>query len=1031
MQFTSVLSKLSGYGLVFSTLLAPAAPGRVSAEAPSAAEQGAATLGISGGLCVQIGGEESSFAVPLAETGRFLVQVLSATDEAVQEARSRLSEEGLYGPASVDRLDAQGRLPYTENLVNLLVVFDAPGTPVSLDEVQRVLCPGGVVLAAPGLFSAAGLEAAGLADVRTIQLERSWVAGKKPRPPGMDQWTHSRHSASGNPVSGDTLAAPPRRVRWVVGAEAEVPGIVTSMGRNFYGAAVARDSFNGLRLWSRDLVSPSASGTLVMKRLPRNTPPPVAAGRYLFAVSGDTLLALDSATGETIREYPEAGRPRLLLCHEETLIVADQSAVRAVDVETGRLLWRHEATEPQCVVAGDDYVGLIQGSSRRGQKTTLVALDMTSGESRWERDDVPWAKGVKGCVYHRNVLAYEVSSLNDDAPGNSLHLLSAADGKLLWEREFLPGMNHRRQARAMFVGDRLWILHGGKDAAKNRLPTQCSALDPRTGDVQVTHPAGLTHCFPPVATPRYLLGGEMDFTDLATGRIDANRITKAACGGDHGWVPANGLVYVTPKHCVCWPMLRGYVAMASQRPGVGAQDGNVDQLNFVVERGVDPPAADAFPAIPSVGHGNAPPNGQASWPCYRHDAWRSGSTTAQGPTELETIWSVDLGGWPDGPIADDWRQNPFVKGPITSPVVANGLAYVARPDQHEVVALDASSGQVRWRFRASGRVDTAPTIHGGLCLFGAKSGWVYCLRGDDGRLVWRLRAAPSDEQIVAYGQLESPWPVPGSLLVVDDTAYFAAGRQPFADGGVLVFAVQPSSGRIAWVKRLDSVPQKGFYECSALEFDNFDLLHREGGGVAMSRWVFDRATGEMSIEPGNAFAKLNTGGGAAMVPQGCWSYAPRHQRRIPSHTHRRPLVVFRDNRLWGCMQGMRSVYRRDFDLDAGKPFDAKWMTGWAASQLSREGKMPWRSHRLAEEAKWLVDLFPGEDNRQTIAAMVLANDRLLIAGSEGDLRVLSPEDGKVLASRELPPPLWDGMAVAHGRLFVSTADGKLLCLGEK
>ena len=146
-------------------------------------------------------------------------------------------------------------------------------------------------------------------------------------------------------------------------------------------------------------------------------------------------------------------------------------------------------------------------------------------------------------------------------------------------------------------------------------------------------------------------------------------------------------------------------------------------------------------------------------------------------------------------------------------------------------------GDVRWRFTANGRLDTPPAIHRGLCLFGSAAGWVYALRADTGEVVWRLRAAPTDQRIVAYGQVESPWPVPGAVLVMDDIAYFAAGRQPFADGGILVFAVNPLTGDRHWVQRIDSVPQKGFYENSGLEFDPFDILHAEGDGLAMSRWV--------------------------------------------------------------------------------------------------------------------------------------------------------------------------------------------------
>ena len=62
--------------------------------------------------------------------------------------------------------------------------------------------------------------------------------------------------------------------------------------------------------------------------------------------------------------------------------------------------------------------------------------------------------------------------------------------------------------------------------------------------------------------------------------------------------------------------------------------------------------------------------------------------------------------------------------------------------------------------------------------------------------------------------------------------------------------------------------------------------------------------------------------------------------------------------------------------------------------------------------------------------MLLAGDRLFVAGSNGDLRVLSSADGKPIAKQSLPAPLWDGMAVVQGRLYYCARDGQLLCLGK-
>src|SRR5204863_6566896 len=131
---------------------------------------------------------------------------------------------------------------------------------------------------------------------------------------------------------------------------------------------------------------------------------------------------------------------------------------------------------------------------------------------------------------------------------------------------------------------------------------------------------------------------------------------------------------------------------------------------------------------------------------------------------------------------------------LTPPVAAGGSVFVAAPDVHRVMALDAKTGKLIWTYTADGRLDGPPTIYQDLCLFGAHDGWVYALRASDGVLAWRPRVAPREGRIMAYGQLESPWPVVSSILVDGGLAYVAAGRHPTADGGVRVLALRPRTG---------------------------------------------------------------------------------------------------------------------------------------------------------------------------------------------------------------------------------------------
>ncbi|MDG1872477.1 MAG: PQQ-binding-like beta-propeller repeat protein [Mariniblastus sp.] len=998
----------------------------------------AKTSELHGGLVLQLGAGDMDAPTQLSLTGRYLIHVLDPNPETVQSARVGLRKNGHYGMAWVEKYDGSGRLPYAENMANLIVVRDFS---VADSELFRVLTPGGTLIVTHSeRIKNSQLESSGF---ELVSKADSVLVARKPWPAEMDTWSHPRHASDGNAVSTDTLVGPPERVRWIAAATSEVEGMVSAGGRNFYGGILARDSFNGLRLWHSDLQRPNTGKPeeFFLPRLPRDGARPVASNRYVFAVAKGRAVALDSKTGQIATEFGDMVNPKSMVHDGSRIIASNDNSVRAFDIETGEEIWNVAATNPRKVVSDGKFVALIKGDPRRGESVEAVVLDGKTGDSKWQRSDYAWLESTTRMVLAKGQLVFEMSTLNDHDAGNGIHVVSAEKGEHRWSKKFAPGMNHQRQARAMFLEDDLWILHGAKintsdTEKKKKVPVQVSALDPLTGEIRKSFPAGMAHCFPPVATPNFMFAGELDLTNLNSGEVVANRITKANCSRENGWVPANGLVYTTPKHCTCWPMLRGYVAMAPAIAGESVAKLPLEQISFLLENG--PANADL----------DAPQPAADDWPLYRNDQWRSGSSGSSGPKLLKKQWRVKLSEPIDSKInlesaiLHDWKDNPVVKGPLSAPTIANGLVYVTRPDAHELIAMDSSSGEIRWRFTANGRLDTPPSIHRGLCLFGSAAGWVYALRADTGELVWRRRAAPTEERIVAYGQVESPWPVPGAILVMNDIAYFAAGRQPLADGGILVFAIDPMTGKKHWVQKIDSVPQKGFYENSGLEFDPFDILHAEGDSLAMSRWIVSLDGKNVDVDKWNAFAKLNTGDGEVWVPRGSWTYGARHQDRFKGEAPRRPLVVFKDDNVYSSLNGTTTLFRRDFDLDQGEQFQSKWITGWEASKTARKEGKPYRTYRIAKGATWTEDPFsdPNLEKPETkygtqlhnkIHAMALSNDgKLYVVHQDGRLKVVTAETGEILDEMQVPIPAWDGLAIANDRLFLTTQSGELWCMGD-
>jgi len=304
-------------------------------------------------------------------------------------------------------------------------------------------------------------------------------------------------------------------------------------------------------------------------------------------------------------------------------------------------------------------------------------------------------------------------------------------------------------------------------------------LDPQTGKLvesvssdPVWNTGHHRRCYPGKGTDKFIIysmrGAE--FLNLDTGEAFLPPWTRGSCG--YGIMPANGLLYSPPHACRCYSetTLRGLTALAPEQKALGARQ----QAPALVKG----PAYGSIPPYPPF----MPPG---FWSTYRANNARGGKTATTVSAKVSNVWKTEIG------------------GKLTQPVMAYGRLFVASSDTHTIHALDAESGKEYWNFVAGGRIDSPPTIYQGMAIFGCTDGRVYCLRITDGKLVWRFRAAPSELRMGAYGQLESVWPVSGSVLVKDGIAYFTAGRSSYLDGGLFAYGVEAKTGRKVYEHRFD------------------------------------------------------------------------------------------------------------------------------------------------------------------------------------------------------------------------------------
>ena len=206
-----------------------------------------------------------------------------------------------------------------------------------------------------------------------------------------------------------------------------------------------------------------------------------------------------------------------------------------------------------------------------------------------------------------------------------------------------------------------------------------------------------------------------------------------------------------------------------------------------------------------------------------------------------------------------------------------GLVYVAQIDAHTLNALDQKSGEEVWTFTAGARIDSPPTVEQGRVLFGCADGSVYCLKADDGQLIWRYRVAPLDRRAMAFEQLESLWPVHGSVLIRNNVVWAVAGRSNFLDGGLRLVRLDLESGKMLSETIMDETnPETGHNMQEKLQILQMpvglpDILSADDKFVYMRSQKFDLEGNRLEIGPiSGDFVKQ----GSAQRGEGVHLFAP-------------------------------------------------------------------------------------------------------------------------------------------------------------
>ena len=985
------------------------------------------------GLALVLDGPES-LARDFARSGRWLVHLLVDEEAEVEAVTRELTREGLGGRVLVTKRRSPDLLPHPDRFVNLIVTsekrFAAQGN--FENEALRVLAVRGAIWA--------------------VDEGKERLAGRAVSAP-IDGWFSRWYDATGNSVSRDRVAAFPHAVQWQHGPAMEdgtADGKImrVAAGRVVYlgardGVLYCRDAGNGTLLWERFVGSKQNDDIVICADRIHLWHDPQAKPDEDHKRLGERgrLTAFDLATGKLVQTYDqglaagtavpvkwslldERGNMRTrsqspvpwFTVNEQVVVQAYGSELIVLDRKSGALRWRKKCDAPLTWFSPVVNEGVLiayelahparrsrhDGSSR---SRAITCYDLKTGERLWHQEGIHRDYRIEGKtrVYTARAEVKPLAISGEDVlvqtasyqfrQGGSVAVLDLRTGKERWYRRFKPKERYTHGSfRAVLRGREVVLMCGlgmvRFDRANGKIFEEIKP--PRAK--REARPNGA--CAASRATDNLLVANSYLYLANDDDEPQVNFGARSACG--QGMVPAHGLIFVTPTPCDCGDYTRGYQALAPRVAGLPIPD---DQRLV-------------------TGPGKPGKATSRDWSHFLGNPTRNSVSRAELPDTLHPRWQVQLCAERIDDLQTDRRQSERWIGELTAPTATDQLAVVGLPERHELVGINLADGSLRWRTPTIGKVDSPPTLAGGLAVFGSDGGYVTALSLENGELAWRFRATPTDGLAMSHGHLASTHPVPGSVLVLDDRVIAVAGHHTDL-GGLHVWALDLGSGKVLARRHFDA---------SGPEVVANGITRADDDGMGF--WI------------GSFKSSFHLSATLEDLPESKETKGPplsfdRNGTRIRFRT-----ADGRGGSTHGWKQAMQAltggVRAHRVALSGGIAYAVQDPTSRArhpGSAATSTTLMAMKGSWREKDEVWSVSQ-AALGNPESISALIKVADRLYLAGgtrdgSAGFLQVINATTGTLLGRHELPARVTEcGLAAAGGKLLVCCENGTIVAFGK-